>query len=518
MTTRFAASGLHAVSLTISVALLAAAPAFAQLVTQSPKPTGRNLEGVAFVSPTHGFVVGQNHHLLETFDGGLTWTTRMATALSTDPFYTIHFHDALHGYIGGNNQDAYRTTDGGATWTQMTSMLPGSVRSFDFITPTTGFVGYNGAIAWTPDGGDTWQARAVYPDAPIVYELSFADELVGVASGHRSTPHHDSGIYRTTDGGWTWTLVHDAGGPFVRLDAQSIICPTGIDVVRSDDGGQTWYFISPNGTPTSVSGLTRLGNSDVLIGVSFSGDIIRSPDLGVSWSHDVIGIGVLPALWACTAYDEQSAWVTGANGLTYRTTNAGQNWLLLNSGCGDEVTGIDFADDDFGVAVTHRGFVFRTENRGASWITSRLIETGIVFGREEGFRAVDVVNRDFVIAGGAGGILFRTDDGGESWTSVGWPHQPGFSGGFEIRAIRFTDPLNGWLGGFSDPSVFRSFDGGWSWTPVPEIGGAIVAIDADGQRVWVSTAGNVVHRSFNDGQSWTSTTMPGNVYYLNDLE
>src|SRR5690606_1047855 len=66
-------------------------PASAQLVTQTPSPTGRNLGGVAFNTPDHGFVVGDNHQLIETFDAGQTWSTRMRTGFSTDPFYIIDF-------------------------------------------------------------------------------------------------------------------------------------------------------------------------------------------------------------------------------------------------------------------------------------------------------------------------------------------------------------------------------------------------------------------------------------------
>ena len=50
-------------------ALITLAPTTAQLITQTPNPTGRNLGGVAFNTPDHGFVVGDNHTLIETFDG-----------------------------------------------------------------------------------------------------------------------------------------------------------------------------------------------------------------------------------------------------------------------------------------------------------------------------------------------------------------------------------------------------------------------------------------------------------------
>src|SRR5262249_51992728 len=141
-------SGPDQIAHTATALLLAmslATPALGQSWTrQSPLPTSVDLGGVAFVSPTHGFIVGGVETLFETTDGGVTWLQRTLNANGDQPFYDIAFPDALHGYIAGNNNDAWRTVNGGATWTQMTNMPAGSGRVIDFQTPTTGFVGVNG--------------------------------------------------------------------------------------------------------------------------------------------------------------------------------------------------------------------------------------------------------------------------------------------------------------------------------------------------------------------------------------
>jgi photosystem II stability/assembly factor-like uncharacterized protein len=50
------------------------APARQQWVRQSPLPTGRNLTGVSWATTTHGFASGEALTLVETFDGGVTWS------------------------------------------------------------------------------------------------------------------------------------------------------------------------------------------------------------------------------------------------------------------------------------------------------------------------------------------------------------------------------------------------------------------------------------------------------------
>jgi photosystem II stability/assembly factor-like uncharacterized protein len=497
------------------VAYMIVLTAQAQFVTQSPRPTGRNLGGVAFNSATHGFVAGENHHLLETFDGGRTWTTRMATPLSTDPFYTVRFADELHGYVAGNSQDAYRTTDGGTTWTRMTSMLAGSVRELDFVTPTLGFAGYNGAISFTPDGGVTWELRGAYPDAPIVFGMDFRDADVGLAAGIRTSPWNDGGVYRSEDGGRSWSLVADIlANDVLWLDELTAVAVGGQEVWRSDDAGFNWYVAS-GGVDTGLAEVARAGNSETLGGVSTGGDIWISPNLGYSWFLIVPGIGVLPASWTVSFYDELHGWVVGQSGLTYRTIDGGNSWELLNSGCGDEVTGIDFADDEFGIAVTYNGYVFRTVDRGGQWDVSRLRETGEVFGRHEGLNAVAVIDRNTVVVGGSGGLLFRSDDGGQNWDSIGYPW---YLPSLDIRALKFTDSVNGWMGctGGGD-SLYRTTDG-FSWWPVPDVMGSIVAVEARGSRIWAITGGTRIYRSIDGGSSFSFQTLPGDVNYLNDVE
>ena len=50
------------------------APLLDEWVKQAPQPTSANLSGLAWLTATHAFAVGTGLTMIETFDGGLTWT------------------------------------------------------------------------------------------------------------------------------------------------------------------------------------------------------------------------------------------------------------------------------------------------------------------------------------------------------------------------------------------------------------------------------------------------------------
>jgi photosystem II stability/assembly factor-like uncharacterized protein len=102
-------------------------------------------------------------------------------------------------------------------------------------------VGYQGAVYYSQDGGETWHKGKV-PTNRILYSVSMADHSVGWAVGQLGT------ILRTEDGGKTWALQ-----PNLKVDegshlfgVQAIDDKTAIAVgefgarIVTRDGGATW--------------------------------------------------------------------------------------------------------------------------------------------------------------------------------------------------------------------------------------------------------------------------------------
>lgn len=218
-----------------------------------------------------------------------------------------------------------RTEDGGDTW------LSGTITS----TPnyyTDNLYALNGDTAWyclsltssdlrskifrTHDGGYTWteQTGPFNNLRHAVKQLYFFDKNVGIAYGNSNStsPNLDTlRIYRTTNGGATWTRIHPATLPPL-LSGEKII----------------------------TSGLNpRSGNNH----------------------YDVKG----DTLWFGTSL-----------GRVWRTTNQGQNWTVYavggTLGC-TALVSVQFSNHLRGIAVPCDGpIALRTTNGGQTWSTFSL--------------------------------------------------------------------------------------------------------------------------------------------------
>jgi photosystem II stability/assembly factor-like uncharacterized protein len=102
--------------------------------------------------------------------------------------------------------DIFRSTNSGTSWQRITQFpLGGSWYHIDFVSPTVGFMGSNGAAVSTTDSGATWRLTSGYPSCPVMYGMDFRDTLVGLCGGDRVTgPDAGPGIFKTTNAGVTW--------------------------------------------------------------------------------------------------------------------------------------------------------------------------------------------------------------------------------------------------------------------------------------------------------------------------
>jgi hypothetical protein len=169
------------------------------------------LDGLQFVSVSQGWAVSQDA-ILATADGGAHWRAQLSGKLNLT---SVDFISGQDGWAVGTTS-LLATTDGGARWTALPEPCP-VIRSVHFISPATGFAvagGQNasgadpempvlgGVVLTTDDGGRTWHRLATPANAQTV---CFSDPQHGWLGA-------DGLLYRSSDGGKGWTALTSMDG------------------------------------------------------------------------------------------------------------------------------------------------------------------------------------------------------------------------------------------------------------------------------------------------------------------
>ena len=127
-------------------------------------------------------------------------------------------------YFGGVAGGVWRTTDGGVNWTPLFDKEPissiGAIAVAD-SNPEVIYVGtgeacirgnisYGNGVYKSADGGKTWTnvgLRDTQHIASVIVHPRNPDIVYVAALGHAYGPNPDRGVYRTLDGGKTWEKV-----------------------------------------------------------------------------------------------------------------------------------------------------------------------------------------------------------------------------------------------------------------------------------------------------------------------
>lgn len=177
-------------------------------------------------------VYGQR--LFKSTDAGATWTASDAGmwafdrahvwSLAFDPQdpSSVYAGIADAGELtGGGNGAIYKSTDGGATWTKLTGTVPtgqiadlavasdGTVYAAStphYHTLASGMGAKQGGVYRSADGGSTW-TRPLTADGILSVHVAPTDPrlvIAGVASRFDRTDGHNAGLYISRDSGMTF--------------------------------------------------------------------------------------------------------------------------------------------------------------------------------------------------------------------------------------------------------------------------------------------------------------------------
>ena len=237
-----------------------------------------------------------------------------------------------HFYFGSVGGGVWETRNTGRTWTPIFDSQP--VASIGAIAvapsdPKTIYVGsgeadmrsdisYGNGMYVSRDGGRSWE-RAGLADSHQIGRIAVDPRDANVAFvavlGHAYAPNATRGLYRTADGGRTWTRVlfrdEDTGAIDVVIDPahpDSMLAALwhtrrppwntyppsygpGSGLYRSTDGGRHWTPILGSGFPSEGLGRIGLAYAPSQPGLVYAivdareGGVYRSSDGGQSWTR-----------------------------------------------------------------------------------------------------------------------------------------------------------------------------------------------------------------------------------------
>lgn len=285
--------------------------------------------------------------------------------------------------------------------------------------------GHGGTWLRTLDGGATWSGGTV-PGADTlqfrdVHALS-ADRAWLLSAG----PADMSRIYRTEDGGESWTLQwtnDEAEGFYDCLSmfderrglAYGDAVNGELRILRTTDGGETWSRVAPDRLPAALAG-----------------------EGGFAASGTCLAIGAQNVAWIGTGNAESAR--------VLRTADRGWSWMAseapLVAGEAAGITSVAFRDERFGLVVgghlgrpdEHTDNVALSTDGGVTWTPGGSLRMA---GAAYGAAWVPGAGSLLAVAVGPGGADWSAD-GGMHWEALDDRNWWG---------IGFASPVAGWITG-----------------------------------------------------------------------
>jgi len=211
--------------------------------------------------------VGERGHVLLSDDQGATW--RQAKSVPTRAMLTaVFFADAEYGWAVGHDETIINTVDGGETWTR-THFSPESQQpllDLWFANRVSGIaVGAYGAYFTSNDGGRHWSSAKFAPPPA-------------------KTPTHDGEAAPDEGPG-----LQEEGPPDYHLNRivgvgnRLYVAAEGGQLYRSDDRGATWRVL-PSPYEGSFFGLVPI-RGEGLLAFGLRGHLYKSADAGETWAQ-----------------------------------------------------------------------------------------------------------------------------------------------------------------------------------------------------------------------------------------
>lgn len=274
--------------------------------------------------------------------------------------------------------------------TRVTHNAPSNIRDLHFFNIHTGIaITYTGKIYRTTDGGKNWSVRLDVPvDGVPLHGLHFINDAIGYAVGG-SNSCGGTGcippggyIYRTEDGGVTWSEDVDSSHEFIAVSTNDLgevfAISNGLNgriMKRSDEG--VWEVV--DSTSYHLRHLTFHNGKGYCSGIQ--GSFLVSSDNGLTWSASANFEGF-------TAHDikflNSEGYCLVNNHIVLRTSDSGLSWDEFYTSSTSSYTLQPLSANDcfvfgagpldIGCFGTGSGEIRYTRNGGSDWSAIEFLE------------------------------------------------------------------------------------------------------------------------------------------------
>ena len=516
--------------------------------------------------------------VFKTTNAGTTWT-QIATTGTVGSYVsqiTVFPTNSSLVFLSGS-AGVYKSTNAGATWTSTSSglythcVIVDPTNSQVMYTSVDGLVSFYGVVEKTTNGGASWTilggglpssdvGRILLAMAPNDHNTLYAS-IAAVSTGGLL------GLYRTTDGGTTWTPQattpnylssqgwYDNSVCVKPTDANTVIVG-GLDIYKSTTGGtgllQMTLWSTTTSSTMSHADIHFLGYNGSTLYCGSDGGVYKSTNDGVTWTdlnatisslqyqsadYDPVNSNLLYG--GCQDNNKQTStdggltWnqrTTGDGGYTVvdpvittinygqyvggscqRSNNSGVSYTEIRPSLGSGglfYNPYEMAPGDPQTLVYGDSQVWKTTTArtatSASWTQ---IASAATVGSTRGVSAIGIswTNTSKIYVGTDNGRILATTNNGSTWTTTtGYPYVSDLA----------VDPTNDnicyatFTGFTAGTHVYKTTNSGVSWFSIsgtfPNIPtNTIVVVPQTPRWLFVGTDLGV-YQSTNDGASWTS--------------
>src|SRR3984893_8924354 len=355
-------------------------------------PFGGNVVALAQApsAPQTLYAFARPGGLFRSLDGGATWSP--ATGVPPDTGIedlVVAPRDPQTVYaltVSTSGRSLLRTRDGGHSWLAIGPGSPVSVLAVDGQHPNLLYAATSLGLHRSRDAGDSWEVAAFAGTVITALAIDPLDTTTLLAAVRMSGSDDANRVWKSGDRGKTWaatSLVATPAGPYVdiwrlvfdparpgtawALSTAELQGKPGL--FRTTDGGLSWSLLSAAGIHDLAPSPDGALFAAINLGVARSGDLGETwlPPLPLSSSYVASPADAISRLLV-SADAPETLFGAGGEGI-WKSASAGARWDASNQGLlalGAYSLAVAPAGPDMIVAVAGDG-VFRSSDQGGTW-------------------------------------------------------------------------------------------------------------------------------------------------------